>query len=65
MLGVVAIFSYQFPDAEALFAEAGIPCTTISHYTALLEAAKEQGVITAEQETVLGEWRKSPRTFFE
>jgi orotate phosphoribosyltransferase len=64
VLGVVAIFSYQFPDAEALFADAGVPCTTISHYTALLEAAKEQGVITAEQETLLGEWRKSPKTFF-
>ncbi|MFD2371127.1 orotate phosphoribosyltransferase [Brevibacillus sp. GCM10020057] len=65
VLGVVAIFSYQFPDAEALFAEAGIPCTTLSHYTALLEAASERGVITGEQEKMLGEWRKSPRTFFE
>lgn len=65
VLGVVAIFSYQFPDAEALFAEAGVPCTTISNYTALLEAATEQGVITSEQEQILGEWRKSPRTFFE
>ncbi|EJL21658.1 orotate phosphoribosyltransferase [Brevibacillus sp. BC25] len=65
VLGVVAIFSYQFPDAEALFEEAGIPCSTISNYTALLEVASEQGVITSEQEKVLGEWRKSPRTFFE
>jgi len=65
VLGVVAIFSYQFPDAEALFAEAGVPCTTISNYTALLEAATEQGVITSEQEKILGEWRKAPRTFFE
>ncbi|RNB79262.1 orotate phosphoribosyltransferase [Brevibacillus panacihumi] len=64
VLGVAAIFSYQFPDAEALFANAGIPCTTISHYTALLEAAREQGTITAEQETLLGEWRKAPKTFF-
>ncbi|MFS0556481.1 orotate phosphoribosyltransferase [Brevibacillus sp. 179-C9.3 HS] len=65
VLGVAAIFSYQFPDAQALFEEAGIPCSTISNYTALLEAAAEQGVITADQEKVLGEWRKSPRTFFE
>ncbi|MED1782218.1 orotate phosphoribosyltransferase [Brevibacillus fortis] len=65
VLGVVAIFSYQFPDAQALFEEAGIPCSTISNYTALLEVASEQGVITSEQEKVLGEWRKSPRTFFE
>jgi orotate phosphoribosyltransferase len=64
VLGVIAIFSYQFPDADALFAEAGIPCTTLSHYTALLEAARERGVITAEQETLLSDWRKSPRTFF-
>ncbi|MDH4616693.1 orotate phosphoribosyltransferase [Brevibacillus sp. AY1] len=64
VLGVVAIFSYQFPDAEALFADAGVPCTTISNYTALLEAAKEQGVISAEQETLLAEWRKAPKTFF-
>ncbi|WP_064200585.1 orotate phosphoribosyltransferase [Brevibacillus brevis] len=65
VLGVVAIFSYQFPDAQALFEEAGIPCSTISNYTTLLEVASEQGVITSEQEKVLGEWRKSPRTFFE
>ncbi|MED1916054.1 orotate phosphoribosyltransferase [Brevibacillus sp. NPDC058079] len=65
VLGVVAIFSYQFPDAQALFEEAGVPCSTISNYTALLEVASEQGVITSEQEKVLGEWRKSPRTFFE
>ncbi|NTU29203.1 orotate phosphoribosyltransferase [Brevibacillus sp. HB1.1] len=65
VLGVVAIFSYQFPDAQALFEDAGIPCSTISNYTALLGIASEQGVITSEQEKVLGEWRKSPRTFFE
>lgn len=65
VLGVVAIFSYQFPDAEALFAEAGIPCTTLSQYTALLEAAAEKGVISADQEKFLSEWRKAPRTFFE
>jgi orotate phosphoribosyltransferase len=64
VLGVMAIFSYQFPAAEALFADAGIPCMTLSNYTALLEAARERGVITAEQETLLAEWRKSPTTFF-
>ncbi|MEJ8544521.1 orotate phosphoribosyltransferase [Brevibacillus borstelensis] len=64
VLGVIAIFSYQFPDAAALFAEAGIGVTTLSNYTALLEAARENGVITAEQEAILADWRKSPRTFF-
>jgi orotate phosphoribosyltransferase len=64
VLGVVAVFSYQFPDAEALFNEASVPFTTLSNYTSLLTVAKEQGIITPEQENVLVEWRKSPRTFF-
>ncbi|UFJ41969.1 orotate phosphoribosyltransferase [Brevibacillus humidisoli] len=64
VLGVVAIFSYQFPKAEALFRDAGIEMTTLSGYTALLEAAKEQQVITAEQERLLAAWRETPETFF-
>lgn len=64
VLGVIAIFSYQFPDASGLFAEAGIEASTLSNYTTLLEAAKENGVITADQESILADWRKSPRTFF-
>ncbi|MGE5703433.1 MAG: orotate phosphoribosyltransferase [Clostridia bacterium] len=64
VLGVIAIFSYQFPDAESLFTEANMPFATLSNYTELLTVAKEQGIITPEQESVLVEWRKSPRTFF-
>ncbi|CAJ1002032.1 orotate phosphoribosyltransferase [Brevibacillus aydinogluensis] len=64
VLGVVAIFSYQFPEAEALFREEGIPVATLSHYTALLETARERGVITAEQESLLADWRKAPRSFY-
>ncbi len=64
VLGVLAIFSYQFPEAEALFADAGIPFATLSTYTALLETAREQGVISAEQERFLSAWRQSPKTFY-
>lgn len=64
VLGVAAIFTYQFAEAEKLFAEAGVPMTTLSNYTALLGAAKELGVISAEQEQVLMEWRKAPKTFY-
>ncbi|MGC5325661.1 orotate phosphoribosyltransferase [Brevibacillus sp. SYSU BS000544] len=65
VLGVVAIFSYQFPDAEQLFIDAGIPFTTISNYSALLQASTEAGIITAEQERLLTSWRQSPRTFYQ
>jgi orotate phosphoribosyltransferase len=64
VLGVAAIFSYQFPSAEALFAEAGIPMHTLSNYTALLEVAREQGVIDAKQEQMLGAWKQAPHTFY-
>jgi orotate phosphoribosyltransferase len=64
VLGVAAIFTYQFAEAEELFAGAGVPMTTLSNYTALLGAAKELGVISVEQEQVLAEWRKAPKTFY-
>jgi orotate phosphoribosyltransferase len=64
VLGVAAIFSYQFAEAEELFANAGVPMTTLTNYTALLAAAKQMGVINAEQEKLLGEWRKAPKTFY-
>ncbi len=65
VLGVVAIFSYQFPEAEAVFAEANIDMTTLSQYTALLAAATAAGVITSEQEQFLSAWRQSPKTFYQ
>lgn len=64
VLGVVAIFTYQLPKAEARFAEAGVSLVTLSDYTALLEVAREKGVITASQEQVLSAWRQSPETFY-
>jgi len=64
VLGVVAIFSYQFPSAEAKFAEAGMPMTTLSNYSALLEVAREVGVIDEAQAQVLAKWRENPAEFY-
>lgn len=65
VLGVAAIFSYQFPEAEALFGQALIPFATLSSYTALLEVARERGIIDAEKEKLLSEWRKAPQLFYQ
>lgn len=65
VLGVAAIFSYQFPVAHDLFAAARIPFSTLSHYTALLEVAREQGIIDGEQENMLSEWRKAPQSYYQ
>ncbi|AYK04970.1 orotate phosphoribosyltransferase [Brevibacillus sp. 7WMA2] len=65
ILGVVAIFSYQFNDAERAFAEANYPLYTLSNYTALLEQAKDNGTINAQQEKVLSQWKEKPHTFYQ
>lgn len=64
VLAVLAIFSYQFPTAEEAFAASGIPFQTLSNYSALLELAAETGKITAEQQSVLAEWRNNPKEFY-
>lgn len=64
VLGIVAIFSYQFADAEHAFAEANYPLHTLSNYTALLEQAKDNGTISAEQEKVLSRWKENPHSFY-
>ncbi len=65
VLGVAAIFSYQFPAAEALFSQAEIPFVTLSNYTVLLEVARERGIIDEEKATLLSEWRKAPQEFYQ
>jgi len=64
VLGVAAIFSYQFQTAEDLFAGAKVPFSTLSNYTALLSVAREQGIIDEAKEQLLSEWRKAPQTFY-
>lgn len=63
VLGTVAIFTYEFPQAAAAFAEQNIPLFTLSSYSALLETALEQGGITTEQAELLGTWQNDPQAF--
>lgn len=63
VLGMVAIFSYQFPLAAENFKKAECELTTLSNYTALLEVAEKQNYIQASEVETLREWRKSPDTW--
>lgn len=60
VVGMVAIFTYQFPQAEKAFAEAGVELVTLSNYSAMLEAALDIDYIQAEDVETLKEWRKDP-----
>jgi orotate phosphoribosyltransferase len=58
--GVLAIFTYGFPEATAAFAEAHCRLETLSHYDALIDEAIQQGYVTADQQSLLAAWRQDP-----
>ncbi len=60
VLGMVAIFSYNFIKSIRAFENANIELHTLSHYEALLEQAVEENYVKAEDMAVLKEWRINP-----
>ena len=60
VLGMVAIFTYQFPQAQQAFEEAGVELITLSNYTELVAEAAELNYIKAEDIEVLKQWRANP-----
>ena len=60
VVGMVALFSYQFPQAEEAFEKEGLTVYTLSNYQTLLEAAKSSGDINPNDMSTLEEWRKDP-----
>jgi orotate phosphoribosyltransferase len=58
--GVLALFSYGFPEAAQAFAAAHCPVATLSNYDALLAEALSSGYITQQEQALLANWRKDP-----
>ena len=48
VLGMVAIFSYNFNVARKAFEDSNVELTTLSNYDALIDAAHEIGYIKEE-----------------
>src|SRR5690606_21376887 len=63
VLGTVAIFTYEFPQAQAAFDKQGIPLYTLSSYSALLETAIAAGSIAEADRTQLAAWKDDPQAF--
>lgn len=63
VLGVVAIFTYQFANAAATFEAEQIPLYTLSNYTALIETAVAHGTIQERDVELLQSWRQDPQAF--
>lgn len=60
VIGMVAIFTYEFPVAQTAFKKAGVKLLTISNYTAMLNAAVASGYIRQSDVATLSEWRHDP-----
>jgi orotate phosphoribosyltransferase len=63
VLGMVAIFSYNFNHARKAFEDANVELTTLSNYDTLIEVAAETGYVKESEIAVLKEWRISPSTW--
>ncbi|NDK56410.1 orotate phosphoribosyltransferase [Pontibacter fetidus] len=63
VVGMVAIFTYGFAQADENFQNAGITLHCLSNYSALTEAAVANGYIQESAMAALAEWRKSPETW--
>jgi orotate phosphoribosyltransferase len=59
--GMVAIFSYQFNEAEEKFRKAKIPLVTLTDYNTLIEVAVDKQFISSSDLGSLREWRNDPK----
>lgn len=60
VIGMVASFTYGFPQATEAFREAGVRLLTLTNYEAVLSAALQSGYISQAQVPLLDEWRRDP-----
>jgi len=60
VVGVLAIFTYEFERAKNAFAEANCPYHTLSNYTTLLETSLNANYISEEEYLTLKQWNADP-----
>lgn len=60
VLGMVAIFTYEFSKASEGFAAENCSLYTLSNYSALIETAVSSGYISKEEVEALKKWRLDP-----
>lgn len=60
VIGMVSIFTYDFPVATQAFTAASLPYYSLTDYPTLISLAVEKGLVGSEQEQVLLKWRNDP-----
>jgi orotate phosphoribosyltransferase len=64
VVGVLAIFTYEFQVANENFAKANCKFATLSNYTTLLEEAQNEEYITESDAKVLSQWTSNPLEWY-
>ena len=59
-IGMVSIFTYDFPMAAEAFTKAGLKYQPLTNYPILIELAIEKGIVSADQQEILLKWRNDP-----
>lgn len=60
VVGMVSIFTYQFPQATEAFEKAGVPYHSLTDYPTLISLALERNIVSAGDEAELLKWRENP-----
>lgn len=63
VIGMLAIFTYEFDHAFQSFTKENVSLTTLSNYHVLIETALETGYIKQSDIETLKHWRTSPETW--
>jgi orotate phosphoribosyltransferase len=60
VIGMVSIFTYDFPAASSAFKNAAIEYYSLTNYPTLISLAIDKRIVSAEQEDILLKWRDDP-----
>jgi orotate phosphoribosyltransferase len=60
VIGMVSIFTYDFPVAASAFQQAAVEYYSLTNYPELIKLAVERGTVSAAQEGILLKWRDDP-----
>lgn len=60
VLGMSALFTYAFPVAAKAFEDADCRLFTLSDYPALIQYARQAGIVQGETVELLNAWRENP-----
>lgn len=61
VVGVLAIFSYEFESAKSAFQQANCPLETLSNYSTMTQVALESAYVGPEDQETLRQWRQDPK----